>query len=109
MSDWRDRLAEARARAVFEPTPSGATPYTVTVERLAEMLDATEVARAASTAESPASVLASAVAVLLRESINARLYDDNMRTRMHTQPDRVDGLCDLLDTLLSRMPEIPRG
>lgn len=98
--DWRERLAEARSRAVFEPTPTGATPYVATVERLAEALDAAEVVRAASGPSSSAAVLANAVAMLLREAINHRAYEELLRTRTHTQPDRVDDLLDRVNALL---------
>lgn len=106
--DWKQRLADARQRAVFEPTPSGATPYVVTVERLAEVLDGVETAAAASTPSSAANTLAHALALLLREALNARLYDRNMAARFEMQPDRVDRLCDLIDAILTRDPSLVR-
>lgn len=89
---WKDRLTEARQRMVFEPTPTGATPYVATLERMAETLDAVEVATAASTPSSAAETLGRAVAMLLREHINQRQRETLMRARFETQPDRVDEL-----------------
>lgn len=99
-SDWRERLKEARARAVFEPTPTGVTPYVATVERLAETLDAVEVTASASTPSSPTAVIAGAVALLLREAINARMYERMVSARFETQPDRIDELLMRVNALL---------
>jgi len=89
---WQDRLKEARQRMVFEPTPSGAPPHVATVEKLAGTLDGVEVAAAAGSPSSAAAVLASGLAVVLREMINARMYERNMAARFETQPDRIDEL-----------------
>lgn len=99
--DWKERLADARQRVVFEPTPSGATPHVTRLDRLAEVLDTVEVVAATAAPDSPSQVIGRAVALLLRESINARMYAENMRARMDTQPDRVDRLCDLVDALIT--------
>lgn len=104
--DWKSRLADARQRVVFEPTPTGCTPYVVTIERASEALDAVEVSAAASGDGSPARVLATAVALLLREHINTRMRESLLRERFETQPDRVDELCRLITELLAR--EKPR-
>lgn len=100
--DWKTRLAEARTRSVFEPVPTGATPYAHRLEFLVERLDALEVTRAASKPDSAAYAIATAVIILLRESINARMYEENMRARTQCEPDRVDRLCDAVEALLER-------
>ena len=101
--DWRQRLQEARQRMVFEPTPTGATPYVVTLERAAEALDAVEVAAAASSPTSPAATLATAVALLLREHINTRQREAQMRARFETTPDRTDALLTRVEQLLAKL------
>lgn len=99
---WAERLAEARARVVFEPTPTGCTPHAATLERLAEALDAVEVTGATAAASSPTATVTAALALLLREAINARMYERMVATRFEHKPDRVDRLCDLVDALLAR-------
>lgn len=102
--DWRERLQEARARMVFEPTPTGTTPHVTTLERMAEVLDAVEVTGATASPSSPTAVVSAALALLLREAINARMYSRMVVTRFEHHPDRVDRLCDLVDALLTREP-----
>lgn len=98
---WRERLDEARLRTVFEPTPSGAAPHVVTLERLAETLDAVEVLSAATTSDSsPTAILARAVAMLFREAINTRLYERNLHARFEAGPDRIDEIAAALGTLI---------
>lgn len=105
--NWKDRLQEARARMVFEPTPSGATPYVSPVERLAETLDAVEVTAAASAPSTAADTLGRALALVLREMINARMYERNLQARFETQPTQIDELLQRVAQLLDREP--PRG
>ncbi len=99
--DWKTRLQEARQRVVFEPTPSGTTPYVTPTERLAEALDAVEVCGATAASSSPTATVCAALGILLRESINARAYAQNVRTRFEIQPDRVDHLCERVEGLLA--------
>ena len=99
-TDWRKRLEEARQRMVFEPTPTGATPYVNRLERVAEVLDTVEVAGAASTPSGPAAIMAQALSLLLREHINTRHREHLMRSRFESQPDRVDELLDRVTQLL---------
>lgn len=98
--DWRTRLTEARQRMVFEPTPTGATPYVSTVERLAEALDGVEVAVAASPTSGAAVTLGGALALLLREAINSRMYERNLRGRFENQPSEIDQLIQRVTELL---------
>lgn len=103
-TSWQDRLKDARQRMVFEPTPSGATPYVGTLERACDVLDAVEVAAAASGAGTAAAALAHAIAFLLREHINSRQREILLRSRLDIQPDRVDDLCRLVEQMLAQGP-----
>jgi hypothetical protein len=87
---WKQRLDEARAKMVFEPTPSGAKPYVTTTERLSEILDMVEVTGSIAQADTPTDTLARGMALILREMINARLYERNMAARLEVGPDRLD-------------------
>jgi hypothetical protein len=100
--DWKARLAEARTKAIFEPMPTGTTPYAHRLEYLVERLDALEVTRAASRPDSPTYAVTTAVIILLRESINARMYAENLRARMDCEPDNVERLCGLVEKMLER-------
>lgn len=90
--DWRARLDDARKRTVFEPTPSGAKPYALKLDAWAQALDSVEVAKTALPQDSPGHIVAYVTALVLREMINARLYAENLRTRLETRPDNVDRL-----------------
>lgn len=98
---WKDRLDEARQTMVFSPTPSGAKPYATTLERLAETLDAVEVTGSIAQPDSPTATLTKAVSIILRELINARMYERNMLARLECGPDRVDELGVKLETIVS--------
>lgn len=87
---WRERYDEARSRAVFAPMPEGTRPHVVTMERVAATLDGVEVASAVGDVDAPLAVLARAIAVLLREHMNARLYEQNMHANLDCGPDRMD-------------------
>lgn len=100
---WQERLAEARQRCVFEPTPSGVKPYNAPLERLCSLLDQVEVTSSIAAPDSPTRTLCSAMAAVLREMINAREYERNMHTRLEVGPDRLDDVERKLDTVLTAL------
>lgn len=107
-ASWQDRLKEARQKMVFQPTPSGATPYAHTLEQLAEMLDAVEVTGSIAQASSPTDTMCRSQAMLLREAINARMYERNMAARFECGPDRIDELAAKLDVMAGALTEVLR-
>lgn len=106
---WKDRLNEARQLMVFSPTPSGAKPYATTLEHLAETLDLVEVTGSIGQADSPTDVLARAVSMILRELINARMFERNMAARLEVGPDRVDELDAKVDGIYQKIEVVIGG
>ena len=99
---WADRFEAARDATPALPSPMGLQPHAHSTLELATALRNIEIAATMLPAESPGWHVAAGVAAMLRETLNARLYAENMRGRLRTQPDRIEALIAAAQALVDR-------
>ena len=80
----------------------GLQPHAHSTLELSQALRNVEVAATLLPAGSPGYHVATGVALLLREHMNARVYAENMRAKLRTQPGRIEALIEAVNGLVAR-------